>query len=54
MLDLLGILFSTVAVLVVIVRAIQRDCVQPWFQPVRPAAEPAATRRAGTGAWRRS
>lgn len=36
MLDLTGILFSSVMMLIVIVRALQLDRVQPWFQTVKP------------------
>jgi hypothetical protein len=34
MLDLTGILFSSVMMVIVIVRAVQMDTVQPWFQRV--------------------
>jgi hypothetical protein len=33
MLDLLGILFSSVMMFLVILRAIQLDSTQPWFRP---------------------
>jgi hypothetical protein len=33
MLDLLGILFSSVMMFLVILRAIQLDGTQPWFRP---------------------
>ena len=33
MLDTLGILISSIVLLLVIVRAIQLDAVQPWFRP---------------------
>ncbi len=36
MFDLTGILFSSVMMLMVIVRAVQRDKIQPWFQPIKP------------------
>jgi hypothetical protein len=44
MLDLAGILFSSVMMLIVILRAVQLDRVQPWFQTVKreDAKEPAA------------
>ena len=35
MLDLTGILFSSVMMLIVIVRAVQLDRTQPWFQKVQ-------------------
>jgi hypothetical protein len=54
MLDMLGILFSTVAVLVVIVRAVRFDRVQPWFQPLDPPTDAAGSPRGRTDAWRRS
>jgi hypothetical protein len=37
MLDLTGILFSSVMMLMVIVRAVRMDQVQPWFQAVKRA-----------------
>jgi hypothetical protein len=55
MLDLIGILFSSVMMLFVIVRALQLDRVQPWFQTVRrqqvstPAAEAPWRRRLQSG-----
>jgi hypothetical protein len=33
MLDLLGILFSSIMMFLVILRAIQLDSTQPWFRP---------------------
>jgi hypothetical protein len=33
MLDLLGILFSSIMMVLVILRAIQMDSTQPWFRP---------------------
>lgn len=35
MLDLTGILFSSVMMLLVIVRALQLDRAQPWFQAIK-------------------
>lgn len=35
MLDMLGILFSSVMILIVVVRAVRLDSVQPWFQNVK-------------------
>ena len=40
MLDLTGILFSSVMMLIVIVRAVQLDREQPWFQNVEHKTEP--------------
>ncbi len=50
MLDLTGIMFSSIMMLVVIVRALQLDRTQPWFQRVKfkDAASPASER-----AWHR-
>lgn len=36
MLDLTGILFSSVMMLIVIVRAVQLDRTEAWFQKVKP------------------
>ena len=36
MLDLTGILFSSMMMLIVIFRAVQLDRLQPWFQKVNP------------------
>ncbi|MDR3534773.1 MAG: hypothetical protein P4L90_29945 [Rhodopila sp.] len=43
MLDLAGILFSSVMILMVIVRAVQLDRIQPWFQTVKRKDGPAAS-----------
>jgi hypothetical protein len=40
MLDLTGIMFSSVMMLIVIVRALQLDRVQPWFQKVKRKDDP--------------
>jgi hypothetical protein len=42
MLDLTGIMFSSVMMLIVIVRALQLDSVQPWFQKVKRKDTPGA------------
>jgi len=34
MLDLFGIMFSSLMMLMVIIRAVQQDRAQPWFQKV--------------------
>ena len=39
MLDLLGILFSTIMMVLVILRAIQLDSTQPWFRPAKTEAD---------------
>jgi hypothetical protein len=43
MLDLTGIMFSSVMMLIVIVRAVQLDRSQPWFQKIKRTDEPAPT-----------
>jgi hypothetical protein len=61
MLDLTGILFSTVLMLFVILRAVQLDRLLPWFQTIgrpnlsrdphpeaRKPSKPAGTAKAGT------
>jgi hypothetical protein len=40
MLDLTGILLSSIMMLIVIVRAVQLDSVQPWFQSIKREADP--------------
>jgi hypothetical protein len=40
MLDLTGIVFSSVMMLIVIVRALQLDRAQPWFQKVKRREAP--------------
>ena len=63
MLDLLGILFSSTMMFLVILRAIQMDSLQEWFKPPRtgvdgsglkltpadPADDGQRTRRTATG-----
>jgi hypothetical protein len=39
MLDLLGILFSSIIMFLVILRAIQLERVQPWFTPPKTGAD---------------
>ncbi len=43
MLDLLGILFSSIIMMLVIVRAVQLDRTQPWFQAIRRRSPDART-----------
>jgi hypothetical protein len=50
MLDLTGIMFSSIMMLIVIVRAVQADRVQPWFQKVKRKEE---TAQATQPAWKR-
>jgi hypothetical protein len=50
MLDLTGIVFSSVMMLIVIVRALQLDRVQPWFQKVKRQEAPTPAHQR---AWRR-
>jgi hypothetical protein len=40
MLDLTGILFSSIMMLLVIVRAVRMDQRQPWFQSIKVRKEP--------------
>jgi hypothetical protein len=49
MLDLAGIMLSSVMMLVVIIRAVQLDREQCWFPPVKQDAPASADKRA----WRR-
>jgi hypothetical protein len=44
MLDLTGIIFSSVMMLMVIIRALQLDRTQPWFQTIGPREDPKAAR----------
>jgi hypothetical protein len=39
MLDLLGILFSSIMMFLVILRAIQLDNLQPWFRPPKAGVD---------------
>jgi hypothetical protein len=50
MLDLTGILFSSIMMLLIIVRAVRLDSRQPWFQPIKVKARTAAAK---TNRWRR-
>lgn len=42
MLDVAGIIFSSVMMLIVIVRAVRMDPLQPWFAPVKRKEQPIA------------
>jgi len=53
MLDLFGILFSSVIMFLVILRAIQMDRTQPWFRPPKSGGVPKLTGVHGT-TWRGS
>jgi hypothetical protein len=44
MLDLFGIVVSSVIMFLVILRAIQTDAVQPWFKPPRSGADSSGLR----------
>jgi hypothetical protein len=44
MLDLLGIVFSSGIMLLVILRAIQLDSLQPWFRPPKTGADSSGLR----------
>jgi hypothetical protein len=50
MLDLTGIMFSSVLMLIVIVQAVRLDRIQPWFQPLKPKTKPVED---SDRAWRR-
>jgi hypothetical protein len=50
MLDLTGILFSSVLMLIVIVQAVRLDRIQPWFQAFKPKTKPL---EGATRSWRR-
>lgn len=49
MLDLVGIVFSSLMMLVVIVRAVQLDSTRPWFERPEPEAADAASDELGRG-----
>ncbi len=51
MLDLTGILFSSVMMVMVIVRALQLDRTQPWFQKIKRQQKPTPTQQR---AWQRN
>jgi hypothetical protein len=44
MLDLLGILFSSIIMFLVILRAVQLDSLQPWFKPPKMGADDSGLR----------
>lgn len=50
MLDVAGIVFSSVMMLMVIVRAVRMDRLQPWFQCVKRQEQPVVDE---TRAWQR-
>ena len=47
MLDLCGILFSSVIMFLVILRGIQMDRTQPWFRPPKPGGDGATPKLTG-------
>ena len=49
MLDLLGILFSSIIMFLVILRAIQMDSLQPWFKPPKVGADSSGLRLRPSG-----
>jgi hypothetical protein len=51
MLDLTGIMFSSVLMLIVIVQAVRQDRIQPWFQAFKPKTKPVQDTTAQS--WRR-
>jgi hypothetical protein len=50
MLDLAGIMLSSVIMFIVVVQALRRDREQPWFQTVKLRKIPGQTKQVG---WRR-
>lgn len=50
MLDVVGIFFSSVMMLLIIVRGVRLDQTRPWFETVKLKEKPAAEK---TRAWRR-
>jgi hypothetical protein len=44
MLDLFGIMFSSVIMFLVILRAVQMDTLQPWFRPPKMGADSSGLR----------
>jgi hypothetical protein len=50
MLDLFGIMFSSVMMLMVIIRAVKTDRAQPWFQKVKREEAPVPSEKQ---AWQR-
>ena len=50
MLDLTGIMFSSMMMLIVIVRAVRLDQAQPWFQKIKREEKPTPAHRR---AWQR-
>lgn len=43
MIDLIGIVFSSTVMMFVIIRAVQFDRTQPWFQSIRRRLDAGAT-----------
>jgi hypothetical protein len=50
MLDVIGIFFSSVMMLLIIVQAVRLDQTRPWFEIIKQREKPAAEK---TRAWRR-
>ena len=50
MLDLAGIMFSSIMMLMVIVQAVRLDQAQPWFQAIKRKGKPSGEKRIS---WRR-
>jgi hypothetical protein len=44
MLDLFGIMFSSIIMFLVILRAVQLDTLQPWFRPTRTGTDSSGLR----------
>ena len=49
MLDQLAILFSTIMLVIVIVRAVKMDRAQPWYEPLQKPDAKAAGAKTGPG-----
>ena len=51
MLDMAGILISSLIIMMVIIRAVRRDQAQPWFQTLKPVHKPSG--HDNLAGWRR-
>jgi hypothetical protein len=49
MLDVAAIIFSSVMMLMVIVRAVRMDRILPWFQSIKHKGQPVAPKRGNRG-----
>ncbi len=53
MLDLFGIVFSSTIMVLVVIRAVQLDREQPWFQSLKSRPEEEKQKQVGAQRWRR-